>query len=373
MKATGVEPPLPNRPALRATNRNSLARLRRAAASSDSYLPFCERGAVAPLSHIPPGHAGSERSSLPLSSLVQHSAARVQSKLPCAPGSAGLQTGIAARRAAKLTLPRSLKFRRSSRGPCAKGAVAPLSHIPPISRSANGVRCRQFSACAPGWCEGQGTPTSGRHSPPQAGGRQSANPVDGAARGTAHPRATLPRPLRREVAMGAAPRTARPRRRLTACGETQAAFARRCIPAEPLRFAPFCVAFRSKYTRYSSLTRLVSRAPPRARRSPGFHHRLSKPRVPAGVRRRWPLSPPSARSEGHLDRSEHRSSYSRSYLPHFDAPYVAQGLTFRLADSVPRSVIDRWRGEIGLSEVLRTDEARYQELLRRVARYEDAG
>ena len=29
----------------------------------------------------------------------------------------------------------------------------------------------------------------------------------------------------------------------------------------PLRFAPFCVAFRSKYTRYSSLTRLVSRAP----------------------------------------------------------------------------------------------------------------
>ena len=48
----------------------------------------------------------------------------------------------------------------------------------------------------------------------------------------------------------------------------------------PLRFAPFCVAFRSKYTRASSpgggssLTRLVSRAPHRARRSPGFHHRL---------------------------------------------------------------------------------------------------
>ena len=73
---------------------------------------------------------------------------------------------------------------------------------------------------------------------------------------------------------------------LTACGETQAAqfsrwgLARRPIPAEPLRFAPppgelaFCVAFRSQYTRYSSLTRLVSRAPLRARRSPGFHHRL---------------------------------------------------------------------------------------------------
>ena len=61
---------------------------------------------------------------------------------------------------------------------------------------------------------------------------------------------------------------------LAACGKTHAAFDRRCIPAEPLRFAPFCVAFRSKYTGYSSLTRLVSRAPHRSRRSRGFHHRL---------------------------------------------------------------------------------------------------
>ena len=42
----------------------------------------------------------------------------------------------------------------------------------------------------------------------------------------------------------------------------------------PRRFAPLIVAFRSKYTRYSSLTRLVSRAPRRPRRSHGFHHRL---------------------------------------------------------------------------------------------------
>ena len=61
---------------------------------------------------------------------------------------------------------------------------------------------------------------------------------------------------------------------LTACGKTHAAFGAGCIPAEPLRFAPFCVAFRSKYTRYSSLTRLVSRALPAPRRSRGFHHRL---------------------------------------------------------------------------------------------------
>ena len=61
---------------------------------------------------------------------------------------------------------------------------------------------------------------------------------------------------------------------LAACGETHAAFDRRCIPPEPRRFAALCVAFRSKYTRYSSLTRLVSRAPHRSRRSRGFHHRL---------------------------------------------------------------------------------------------------
>ena len=60
----------------------------------------------------------------------------------------------------------------------------------------------------------------------------------------------------------------------TAGSETRAAFGRRSIPAEPRRCAPLIVAFRSKYTRYSSLTRLVSRAPHRPRRSRGFHHRL---------------------------------------------------------------------------------------------------
>ncbi len=47
----------------------------------------------------------------------------------------------------------------------------------------------------------------------------------------------------------------------TAGGGTHAAFGQRSIPAEPRRCAPLFVAFRSKYTRYSSLTRLVSRAP----------------------------------------------------------------------------------------------------------------
>ena len=61
--------------------------------------------------------------------------------------------------------------------------------------------------------------------------------------------------------------------------ETHAAFGRRSIPAEPRRCAPLIVALRSEYTRASSpgggssLTRLVSRAPRRPRRSRGFHHR----------------------------------------------------------------------------------------------------
>ena len=66
----------------------------------------------------------------------------------------------------------------------------------------------------------------------------------------------------------------------TACGKTHAAFDGQCIPSEPPRFAGLSVALWSKYTRasspggYSSLARLVSRAPRPSRRSRGFHHRL---------------------------------------------------------------------------------------------------
>ena len=57
----------------------------------------------------------------------------------------------------------------------------------------------------------------------------------------------------------------------------------------PRRFAPLIVAFRSKYTRYSSLTRLVSRASHRPRRSPGFHRRPLATRHVAGCRWRTGL------------------------------------------------------------------------------------
>ncbi len=43
---------------------------------------------------------------------------------------------------------------------------------------------------------------------------------------------------------------------LAAGGKTHAAVDGRCIPAEPGRFATLIVAFRSEYTRYSSLNSL---------------------------------------------------------------------------------------------------------------------
>ena len=100
---------------------------------------------------------------------------------------------------------------------------------------------------------------------------------------------------------------------------------------------------------------------------------VRKQRVPDRVKRRWPRSHPSARSGGHSGQSTHRRVYSRSYLPHTDSPGVAQGITFRLADSVPRQVIERWRDEIRFARQGRNDAACHAELRRRVARYEDAG
>ena len=90
---------------------------------------------------------------------------------------------------------------------------------------------------------------------------------------------------------------------LAACGETHAAFERRSIPPEPpphrenWRFAALSVAFRSEYTRYSSLTRLVSRAP--------------RPH-----RENWPLSaltrvPPKAVSAPHPKNAGSRCAFRR--------------------------------------------------------------
>ena len=102
---------------------------------------------------------------------------------------------------------------------------------------------------------------------------------------------------------------------LAACGKTHAAFGRRCIPPEPLRFAPFFVAFRSKYTRASSPSRALSagRLAPtgrtgRPRRSRGFHHRL----LAEGTGRGTPIRKAALRGTERWSSGPHRENWPAS-------------------------------------------------------------
>ena len=56
--------------------------------------------------------------------------------------------------------------------------------------------------------------------------------------------------------------------------------------------------------------------------------------------------------------------YSRAYLPHLDAPGLLQFITFRLADALPRGVLERIVAETGDDD---------HERLRRIEHYLDAG
>ena len=61
---------------------------------------------------------------------------------------------------------------------------------------------------------------------------------------------------------------------------------------------------------------------------------------------------------------------SRGYLPHFDGGAdVPQVVTFRLADSVPRAVVDQWLVELRY----RTDEERERRVRELLDKYLDAG
>ena len=63
----------------------------------------------------------------------------------------------------------------------------------------------------------------------------------------------------------------------------------------------------------------------------------------------------------------HKGWHSRGYLPHLDAPGELQALTFRLADSLPRKVIECWKRE------LQGTKGGDLQLRRQIAVYEDAG
>jgi REP element-mobilizing transposase RayT len=61
---------------------------------------------------------------------------------------------------------------------------------------------------------------------------------------------------------------------------------------------------------------------------------------------------------------------SRGYLPHFDGgSSLPQSVTFRLADSVPRSVVEHWHDELAS----RPTAEREHELRKRIEKYLDAG
>ncbi len=68
-----------------------------------------------------------------------------------------------------------------------------------------------------------------------------------------------------------------------------------------------------------------------------------------------------------------RGWHSRGYLPHVDAQGLVQFVTFRLADSVPRELIQRWREELALDGNKDASDSRHAALQKRVERYIDAG
>lgn len=64
-----------------------------------------------------------------------------------------------------------------------------------------------------------------------------------------------------------------------------------------------------------------------------------------------------------------RGWYSRGYLPHIDVTERPQFLTWRLGDSVPKDVIDKWYAELANSD----DVAKKKEICSRIERFCDAG
>ena len=60
--------------------------------------------------------------------------------------------------------------------------------------------------------------------------------------------------------------------------------------------------------------------------------------------------------------------YDRGYIPHFEGGEIAQFITFRLADSMPAKVLERWRKELDQSS--EQEKALFR---KRIERYLDQG
>ena len=68
-------------------------------------------------------------------------------------------------------------------------------------------------------------------------------------------------------------------------------------------------------------------------------------------------------------RPERKRWFSRGYLPHFDLPDLLQSITFRLADSLPQTVLDEMACELAAHPKAK----RQTERERRIAAYLDDG
>ena len=181
--------PTPGPPGAPRRDRNSLARPRRAAASSDSTSSFCERGN--PLSHFPPDLAGSERSSLPsifVACLDEHHPGvgrrkKIGTEQRTRGRSGALRAGIATPLRA-LGARRRVPIRR--RHFCERGS-SPFHTFLLISRSANKVRCHQSLLLA--WCcavRPHGMQARERRPPVGTAARSAADGVNAEWRHGAH-------------------------------------------------------------------------------------------------------------------------------------------------------------------------------------------
>ncbi|MGA2686409.1 MAG: transposase [Verrucomicrobiota bacterium] len=85
----------------------------------------------------------------------------------------------------------------------------------------------------------------------------------------------------------------------------------------------------------------------------------------------FPLSPKqTARVMTNVESpGPHQGWYSRGYLPHWDHPGMMQSINFRLGDSMPAGVIEKWKTEL----TLQSESQRSVELRRRIEKYLDAG
>ncbi len=65
--------------------------------------------------------------------------------------------------------------------------------------------------------------------------------------------------------------------------------------------------------------------------------------------------------------------YKSNYLPHFDCDEVYQFITFRLFDSVPADIIQKWKDELKIIDKTQAEAKEAIELQMKILKYEDKG